>query len=78
MHVDQERRLRELPVAVEVVERIAGEQMRHRLREQIFQRQVDGPDRAMEVDRAEQVGPRLDEVDQRRQAADVDRQARCP
>ncbi len=54
--------------------RIAGEEISLAVGEQVGQRQVDRPHRAMEIDRAEQLCPHADEADQGRKAAAVDRQ----
>ena len=55
---------------------IAGQHVRHGLSEVFFQRQIDPAHRAMEVNCAEQVGSRFDKVNQRRQPARVNGQAR--
>ena len=70
----QQRPFGQLLVLVEVLQRIAGKQVPLAFDEQFLQPQVDRPHRAMEVDRAEQLGPHRDEPHQRRQPALVDRQ----
>ena len=56
-HVDQQRPFGEAAVFVQMLERIAGKQKSLAVGEQVGQRQVDRPHRAMKIDRAKQFGP---------------------
>ena len=73
--IDQQRPLGEVQVRVEVVERVAGKEVLAAVGEQVLQRQVDGPDGAVEIDGAKQFGPHAHEAHQRVDSAVMDRQA---
>ena len=54
---------------------IAWKQMFHRLGKQFLQGDIQRADRPMKIDRAEQIRPRFDEIDQRGQSPHVNGQA---
>ena len=62
-------------IGVEVFERIAGKQTLHGFREMLFQSDIDGAHRAMEVNRAKQVRSGFNKIDQCRQTTRMNRQA---
>ena len=73
-HPDQQRPLGELLVVVQVLAGVAREKQALAVEEDVLQGEVDGPDGAMEVDRAEQFGADADETDQGGEAPLVDGQ----
>ncbi len=73
--VDDEGRLGEEEVVVEEFERVTREEVLHRFFEDFFDGDVEGANRAVEIDRPEEVGAGFDEVDECRQAAGMHCQA---
>ena len=55
-----------------MIERVAGEEVRHRLGEDLFEGDIEAANGPVEVDRPEEVRADFDEVNQRGEPAGVD------
>ena len=72
LDVDQERRFREAAVLIQLFKRIPWKEDLHRLAKHFFQSQIERTHSAMKINRAKQVRPRFNEVDQCWQTTVVD------